>query len=197
LAVWAIALLVSAALLGNLVAGVASTAASTASSAVGGAASGVGSMVSSAAGQANPSAVMDRAMNTLRGTGGAPEQMSTEQRAAEMSSLLASRAARGSFTGDERTRLNALVAAEAGVPAEEAARRVQAVEADAQRMATEAARQAREAADATARAASIGAFGTFAALLLGAIAAVFGARRGTRDWVTTRLAAPAMARRPA
>ncbi len=92
--------------------------------------------------------------------------------------------------------MNALVAAEAGVPAEEVNRRVQAVEADAQRAAAETARQAREAADATARAASIGAFGTFAALLLGAIAAVLGARRGTREWVTARLS-PAAVRRPA
>lgn len=192
LAVWAIAFLVSAALLGNMVAGLASTAASTASSAAGGA----GSMLSAAAGQANPTAVVDRAVNTLRGVGNAPGQMSTEQRTAEISSLLAGRAARGGFSNDERARLNALVAAEAGVPAEEANRRVQAVEADAQRTADEAARQAREAADATARAASIGAFGAFAALLLGAVAAVFGARRGTREWVTARLA-PALARRPA
>lgn len=196
LAVWAIAFLVSAALLGNMVAGLASTAASTVSGAAGGAAGGVGSMVSAAAGQANPTAVMDRAVNALRGTGNAPGQMTAEQRTAEISSLLAGRAARGGFTGEERARLNALVAAEAGVPAEEANRRVQAVEADVQRTAAETARQAREAADATARAASIGAFGTFAALLIGAIAAVLGARRGTREWVTARLA-QAMARRPA
>ncbi|MBD0272387.1 MAG: hypothetical protein ICV73_10710, partial [Acetobacteraceae bacterium] len=82
LAVWAVAFLVSAALLGNMVAGLASTAASTVSGAAGGAAGGVGSMVSAAAGQANPTAVMDRAVNTLRGTGDAPQQMNTEQRTA-------------------------------------------------------------------------------------------------------------------
>jgi hypothetical protein len=189
LAAWAVAFLVSAALLGNMVAGLASTAAST----VGSAAGGVGSMVPAAAGRANPSAIVDRAMNTLHGTGDAPGRMPTEQRTAEISSLLAGRAARGGFFNDECARLNTLVAAEAGAPAEEANGRVQAVEADAQRTATEAARQAREAADATARAASIGAF---AALFLGAVAAVIGARRGTREWMTAR-PAPAVARRPA
>ena len=180
LAVWAIALLVSAAPLGGMVAGLVSPAASTASSAVssavGGAVGGVAPMVSAAEGQTNPSAAMDRATDTPRGTGGEARQMSAEQRAAEMSSLLAGRAARGrgSFTGEERARLDALVAAEAGLSAVEAGRRVQAVKADAQRTATEAPRRAREAADAGARATFIGVLGTCAALPLGAIAAVLG-----------------------
>jgi predicted nucleic acid-binding protein len=121
--------------------------------------------------------------------------MTTEQRSAEITALLGRRVARGSFVGEERARLDALVAAESGIPPEEASRRVQAVEADAERTATETAARARQAADATARAASIGAYGTFAALLLGAIAAVLGARRGTRDRIA--LSAPVMARRPA
>ena len=192
LAVWAIVFLVSAAPLGGLAAGLVSPAASTASSAVssavGGAAGGVAPMVSAAEGQANPSAAMDRATDTPRGTGGAAQRMSAEQRAAEMSSLLAGRAARGrgSFTGEERARLDALVAAEAGVSAEEAPRRVQAAKADAQRTATEAARRAREAADTRARATLISVLGTCAALLLGAIAAVLGARRGGCDRVARR-----------
>jgi hypothetical protein len=202
LAVWAIALLVSAAPLGGMVAGLVSPAASTASSAVssavGGAVGGVAPMVSAAEGQTNPSAAMDRATDTPRGTGGEARQMSAEQRAAEMSSLLAGRAARGrgSFTGEERARLDALVAAEAGVSAEEAGRRVQAVKADAQRTATEAARRAREARDARARVTLIGVLGTCAALPLGAIAAVFGARRGTRDRMARR-PAPMVGRGPA
>jgi hypothetical protein len=198
LAVWAVVLLVSAAPLGGLISPAASTLSSAMSSAVGGVAGGVAPMVSAAEGQANPSAATDRATDTPRGTGGAARQMSAEQRAAEMSSLLAGRAARGrgSFTGEERARLDALVAAEAGVSAEEAPRRVQAVKADAQRTATEAARRAREARDARARATLIGVLGTCAALPLGAIAAVLGARRGTRDRVARR-PAPMVERRPA
>jgi hypothetical protein len=197
LAVWAIAFLVSATLLGNLVAGAVSTAASTASSVAGSAASGAGSAVSAVAGQASPEALIRRAQDTLRGTGNDPAAMTTEQRSAEIASLLARRAAGGTFTADERTRLNALVAAESGIPAAEAARRVQSVEDQAQPTATEAAQRARAAADATARATSVGAFGISAALLLGAIAAVLGARRGTRDWVALRAAAPRIALRMA
>jgi hypothetical protein len=200
LAVWAIAFLVSAVLLGNLVAGLASTATSTAShlagGAAGGVASGVGSVVSAATGQAGPDAMLNRAKDALRGTGGEPQAMTTDQRGAEIASLLTRRVARGEFAAPERARLTALVAAEYGIAPEEAARRVQAVEADAQRTAAEAAQQTRAAADAAARATSIGAFGAFAALLLGAVAAVLGARRGTREWVT-RMAPPATVRRPA
>jgi hypothetical protein len=195
LAVWAIAFLVSAVLVGNLLAGIASTA----SGAVGNAAGSAASAISNAAGQAlpsaSPTALIDRAKDTLRGTGGDPQGMTTEQRGAEVASLLARRVANGGFAGEERARLDALVAAESGIAPEEASRRVQAMEAEVQRAATEAATRARQAADATARAASIGAYGTFAALLLGAIAAVLGARRGTRDRVA--LVAPGMARRPA
>lgn len=197
LAVWAIAFLVSAVLLGNVVAGVVSTAASTASSAVGSAASGVSSAVSAVAGQASPEALLQRAQDTLRGTGNDATAMTTEQRGTEIALLLTRRAANGTFTGEERSRLNALVAAESNIPAEEAARRVQTVEDQARRTAAEAAERARVAADATARAASMGAFGAFAALLLGAIAAVFGARRGTRDWVALRRVAPRIAPRTA
>ncbi|MGG5817802.1 hypothetical protein [Falsiroseomonas sp. HW251] len=197
LAVWAIAFLVSAVLLGNLLAGVASTAASAASGVAGRAASGVGSAVSAVAGQASPEALLQRAQDTLRGTGNDPGAMTTEQRGAEIASLLARRAATGSFPDEARARLTALVAAETGIPAEEAARRVRSVEDQANRAAAETAQQARAAADATARAASIGAFGAFAALLLGAIAAVLGARRGTRDRVTVQAASPRMTPRTA
>jgi hypothetical protein len=195
LAVWAIAFLASAVLIGNLVAGVASTASGVVGNAAGGAASAVSSAARQVLPGASPSALIDRAQDTLRGTDGDPQAMTTEQRSAEITALLGRRVARGSFVGEERARLDALVAAESGIPPEEASRRVQAVEADAERTATETAARARQAADATARAASIGAYGTFAALLLGAIAAVLGARRGTRDRIA--LSAPVMARRPA
>ena len=197
LAVWAVAFLVSATLLGNLAASAVSTAVTATSSVTGNAASGIGSAVSAVAGQASPEALLQRAQDTLRGTGNAPATMTTEQRGAEIASLLARRAANGTFTGEERTRLNALVAADSNIPAEEAARRVQSVEEQAQRTAAEAAQRARTAADATARTTSIAAFGAFAALLLGAIASVLGARRGTRDWVAMRATAPRIASRAA
>jgi predicted nucleic acid-binding protein len=197
LAVWAIAFLISAMLLGNLVASAVSTAASTASSVVGGGASRIGSAVSSVADQASPEALMQQARDALRGSGNDPASMTTEQRAAEISSLLVRRTANGAFAVEDRTRLNALVAAESNIPVEEAARRVQSVEEQAQRAVVGTVQRARVAADTAARASSIGGFGAFAALLLGAIAAVLGARRGTRDLVTLRAAAPVLGRRTA
>jgi hypothetical protein len=182
LAVWALAFLLSAVIVGNLVAGVARTTATAASEVVGGVASGAGSAVSGIASQASPEALLDRARQTLAGAGGDPQAMTTEQRGAEITTLLTRRATSGTFTDADRQRLSTLVAAEAGVTPEEATRRIQVVEREAQQAAAEAERRAREAADAAARATSFGAFGTFGALLLGAIAAVFGAISGTREW---------------
>jgi hypothetical protein len=62
----------------------------------------------------------------------------------------------------------------------------------AEQQATQAARQAEEtarrAADTAASSASIAAFSIFAVMLLGAIASVLGARRGTRDMLIFRSA---------
>jgi hypothetical protein len=112
LAVWALAFLISAVLIGNLLAGLASTAASAVGSAAGGAASAVSGVASQAVPDASPSALVDRARDTLRGTGGDPQAMTTQQRGAEITSLLGRRIARGGFAGEERARLDALVAAE-------------------------------------------------------------------------------------
>ncbi|MES2710363.1 MAG: hypothetical protein V4653_02170 [Pseudomonadota bacterium] len=181
LAVWAVAFLVSAVLLGNAVAGVASTAASTAAQAIGGATSAVTSAVRTAAPDISPNALIERAQSTLRGAGGPPASMTTEQRAAEMGTILTRRVSSGNFTPQDRQRLSELVAAEANIAPDEANRRIDAAEAEARRTLAEAERTAREAADATARATTIGAFSAFAALLIGALAAILGARRGTRS----------------
>jgi hypothetical protein len=186
LAVWAVAFLVSAVLLGNAVAGAASTAASTAASALGGATSAVSSAVGQAVPEVSPNALIERAQATLRGTGGPAQAMTTEQRSAEIATILGRRVTSGSFNPQDRTRINELVAAEMGVAPDEAARRVDAVEAEARRAATEAERVAREAADAAARATKIGAFSAFGALLIGAIGAILGARRGTRSRIYRR-----------
>jgi len=186
LAVWAVAFLVSAVLLGNAVAGAASTAASGAAQAIGGATSAVTGAVRSAAPEVSPEALIERAQQTLRGAGGPPQAMTTEQRSAEIGTILTRRVANGSFQGQDRTRLNELVAAEAGIAPDEANRRVDAAEAEARRALAEAERVAREAADAAAKATTIGAFAAFGALLVGALAAILGARRGTRSRLDRR-----------
>lgn len=180
LGVWASVFLVSAVLLGNVVAGTASSAFGAVSGVVGGAAHGAGSALSAAADQVNPQALIDRARMSLSGPS-EPARMTTEQRAAEISGLIGRRIANGSLADTERQRLNALVAAEAGIPEQEAAQRVQSYEAEATRLARETEQRARRTADAAASGAATGAFWVFAALLLGAVAAIFGARYGMRD----------------
>jgi hypothetical protein len=180
LAVWATSFLIAAVLLGNVVAGTASTAFGAVSSVVGGVASGAGSAVSAVAEQANPQALIDRARLALSGPS-EPARMTTEQRASEISGLIGTRVTSGSLTNEQRSRLNALVAAEAGISEQDAAQRVQAYEAEAQRLARETEERARNAADAAATGTAAAAFWIFAALLLGAIAAIVGARKGARN----------------
>ena len=183
LGVWAIAFLVSAVLLGNAVTGAASTLSGAASGLVGGAARGAGSAASAVAGQADPQALADRARTALSGPSD-PGRMTREQRGAVITSLLGRRVASGSLPDADRQRLNVLVAAEAGIPQQEAAQRVQAYEAEAQRTTREAEERARRAADAAATGAATAAFMAFATLLLGAVAAAFGARAGARHLFT-------------
>ena len=178
--VWAVAFLVSAMLLGNLVGGAASMMSGAVSGIAGGAARGAGSAVSAVAGQANPQAILDRAKTALTGPSD-PARMTSEQRGAEITGLIGRRVANGSLADDERQRLNALVAADTGIPQQEAARRVQSYEADAQRTAMEAGQRARRTADAAASGAAKAGYLLFAALLLGAAAAAFGARAGARN----------------
>jgi uncharacterized protein YjbJ (UPF0337 family) len=190
--VWAIGFLLSTVLLGQAVSGAASSAFNAASSAIGGAAQGAGSAASAAAGQVNPQALADRARAALSGPSD-PASMTTEQRGAEISRILANRVATGSLPDADRQRLGALVAAETGVSQQEATQRVQAYEAEAQRLAGEAEQRARQAANAAATGASTAAFAAFATLLLGAVAAVLGARAGTRDRVAVGPARRAVA----
>jgi hypothetical protein len=196
LGVWAIAFLVSAVLLGNAAAGAASAVSGAVSSLAGGAARGAGSAASAVSSQVDPRALVDRARAALTGPSD-PARMTSEQRGAEIAGLVGRRATTGPLADAERQRLNALVAAEAGISQQEAAQRVQAYEAEAQRQAREAEGRARQAADAAATGAATAAYTVFAALLLGAIAAVLGARAGARRLLAVGGAAVAPARRRA
>ena len=187
LAVWATSFLLSAVLLGNLVAGVASTAANSASNIVGGVARGAGSAVSAVSNAAGGTlqnatqGVVDRVQGALGGSGGAPASMTSDQRKAEMGTIATRRVTDGSLSAADRERLNALVAAEYNIPAPEAQQRVQAAEQQAVEAAHRAEESARRAADAAASGAAKAGYAIFGVMLLGAVAAVAGARRGVRD----------------
>jgi hypothetical protein len=192
LSVWAVGFLLASLLLGNAVAGVTGTAVRGASSLLGGAAQGIGQAAQAVAPAAadaargvDPQALTNRLQDALAG-GGDPATMSSDQRKAEMAQLLGRR-----VTGNEidRERLSQLVAAEYGIPAEQAQQRVQQVEAQATQLANEAAARARQAAETASDAAATSAYWIFAAMLLGAVAAVLGARVGTRRAVAVRAVA--------
>ncbi|MBK1656971.1 hypothetical protein E2C05_00335 [Paracraurococcus ruber] len=197
LSVWAIGFLLSAVLLGNIVAGTANTAFQGASSIIGGVVQGAGSAAGGAASaasgplaqaaqQVNPQQLVERAQNALRSAGGDPAQMNSDQRNAEIVQILTRRVTDGNLPQDARDRLNRLVGAEYGIAPEEAQRRVQQVEQQAQQAAQVAEQRAREAADAAATGGAVAAYWIFAAMLLGAVAAVLGARFGTRHGPAAR-----------
>jgi len=197
MAVWATTFLISAILVGNLVAGAASTATSAASNIVGGVARGAGAAIPALGGMRGgqeaggggiasaAQGLVDRVQSILA-SGGAPGAMTPEQRQAEMATLVTRRVMDGALPGPDRERLNALVAAEYNLSPQDAAARVQQAEAQATQAAQRAEEQARQAADAAATGASTAAFAVFATMLLGALAAVMGARRGTRELVAIR-----------
>jgi hypothetical protein len=185
LSVWAIAFLISGVLLGNVIAGTArgvSSVVSSAASGLGSAASSLGSAASEAVPEVSPQALTERLQASFQG-GGAPAQMTPDQRRAEMARIVGNRVTSGGLGQPERERLANLAAAEFGIPPDQAQQRVQQMEAEATRVANETAQQAREAADAAARSAAIGAYWLFATLLLGAAAAVIGAKIGTRKTI--------------
>ncbi|TPG53700.1 hypothetical protein EAH89_15960 [Roseomonas nepalensis] len=197
LAMWAASFLISAVLLGNVVAGVASTAANGVTGALGGIARGAGSVASAAgeqvanrtstgAAQSAAQGVIDRVQSALAGTGNAPASMTSDQRKAEIATLAGRRVTNGNLSDGDRERLNTLVAAEYNISPDEARQRVTQAEQQAQQALQQAEQRAREAADATAKGASVASFSIFLTMLLGLVVAVVGARRGTRDSVSVR-----------
>jgi uncharacterized tellurite resistance protein B-like protein len=185
LSVWAIAFLVSGVLLGNVAASTArgvGSAVSSVASGLGSAASSLGSAASEAVPEVNPQALTERLQASFQG-GGNPAQMNSDQRRAEMARLVGQRVTGGELGQPERERLANLAAAEFGIPPDQAQQRVQQLEQEATQALNQAEQRAREAADAAARSAAIGAYWLFATLLLGAAAAVIGAKIGTRKTI--------------
>ena len=163
--VWAIAILIATAFL-----------AAAASEEVGIVATGAGvdtgSLSGSHAQLVNPQTLTERLQQSLSSNGD-PTQMTRSQITSEISALIWRRVVNGAFTAEERDRLTALVAAEAGVGKEEAARRVARIEQDA---ASTVAQAEQEAASGVAH----GARALASALILGLGAAMLGAWVGTR-----------------
>lgn len=126
--------------------------------------------------------MIERAQNALN-VGGEPGAMTSDQRKAEMGTLMSRRVTDGNLSEGDRTRLKALVAAEYNVSPQDAQARVQQVEQQTQQTIDQAEEKARNAADAAASGASAAALAVFLTMLLGMGAAVLGSRRGTRHVV--------------
>src|SRR6516225_1466781 len=169
--VWAVAILIMTVLLAQAVGAIVGTVTSTAGTAASGAVSGAGSLASGVAQQISPQSLT---------SSGDPTQMTRTQITGEIAALAGRRIVNGSLTDQERDRLTTLVAAQAGISKEEAARRVARMEQDAVTALTNAEQQARKAAETTARGAAAGAKGLFSGLLLSLAGALVGAWLGTR-----------------
>src|SRR5271166_6074848 len=184
--VWAVAILLMTVLLAQAVGAILGTAASTAGSAASSAISSAGSLAGSVAQQISPLGLTDQLEQSLTSSGD-PTQMTRAQITSEIAALAARRVVNGSLTDQERDRLSALVAAQAGVSKEEAARRVAQMEQNAVAALAQAEQQARKAAEAAAQGAAVGARAIFASLLLSLAGALGGAWLGTRH---TRVLTP-------
>lgn len=179
LAVWGLAFLFGAVVAGGYATGAARTAVEGAGSAIGGVAQGIGSAAGGVGQAIDPQAALERARSALTRRAD-PQQMTSEQRMAEIGSITAQRIASGSYGTGARDRLQALIAAEAEITPAEAGQRIDEAEAQARQAAQAAEQRAREAADAAAKGVAIASFWGFAALLLGAVAAALGSMAGAR-----------------
>lgn len=190
LAMWGACALLSAVLLGSAIGNVMSSTASGVASIVGGLGRGAGAAVSAAGqevssrtdtntAQSAVQSLVQRAQDALN-SGGAPSQMTSDQRKAEIGRLVTRRVTAGELSAPDRDRLSELVASEIGISSQDAQARVQEVEQQTKEAVRQAEEKARQAADAAAKAVSLTAFLGFGALLFGAAAAAIGARAGTR-----------------
>ena len=153
--VWAVALLLATVLLARVVSGAIGTVATGAATAASGAISSAGSLTGSLTQTVSPQALLDRLQQSLTSSGD-PTQMTRAQITSEIAVLTGRRVLNGSFTDQERDRLNSLVAVQVGITKEEAARRVLRMEQDATATLAQAEQQARAAADTAARGAAMG-----------------------------------------
>lgn len=179
LTVWALTLLVGAVLLAQVISGAIAIAVQSAGSAAGGALSGGGALASGLTQQMSPQALIDRLQESLN-TSGNPTQMTKEQVRNEIGILIGRRIYNGTLSDQDRDRLTTLVADEAGISKEEAARRINNTEQEAKAFQAQAQQRLQDAANAATHAATLGARALSAGLILGLATALIGAWFGTR-----------------
>jgi hypothetical protein len=177
--VWAVAILLMTVLLAQAVGSILGTVASTAGSAASSAVGGTASLAGGVAKEVGPQGLVDQLQQSLTSSGD-PTQMTRAQITSEIAALAGRRVVNGSLTDQERDRLTTLVAAQAGISKEEAARRVARMELDAVAALAQTEQQARKVAETAAHGAAAGAKALFSGLLLSLAGALVGAWLGTR-----------------
>lgn len=173
--VWAVDLLLITLLLAQAV----SLAIGTVTPGAGVATGGSGSLTGSLTQKVSPQALVDSLQRSLIANGD-PTQMTRDQINGEITALTGRRVLNGSFTNQDRDRLTTLVAAQAGISKEEAARRVARMDQETTATLAQGEQRARAASETAANAAALGAKAIASALILGLGAAMLGAWLGTR-----------------
>jgi hypothetical protein len=179
LGVWAITTLVATAVIVPAVFSGAGNTLSAAGAVADRAAQAVGSATSGAASGASqllPSGIADRVQRTLVGNAAEVDQNAVQQ----ITTLIAQRAT-GDWTPQQRAQLNDAVARAAKISPDDARRRVDEAESTITSAVQQASDTVRRAAEVTRQAAAGASFWVFASMLIGAIAAILGARYGQRD----------------
>lgn len=182
LGVWALTTLIATAILVPALINGAGNAISAAGTVADRAATAIGSAGSTAtqAAQNIPSGVIDRVQRTLLGatTGGQPVDQNAVQ---DITTLLGQRVSQGDWSPQQRNQLIAAVARAANIPQDDARRRVDEAQTTINNTLQEATEAVRRAAEVTRQAVAGASYWAFASMLIGAIAALLGARYGELD----------------
>jgi hypothetical protein len=180
LGVWALTTLTATAILVPALINGAGNTISAAGTVADRAASALGSAGNAAtqAAQNIPNGVLDRVQRTLLGN---PTGQVDQNAVQEITTLLGQRVSQGDWTPQQRNQLISAVARAANIPQDDARRRVDEAQTTINNTLQEASDAVRRAAEVTRQAVAGAAYWAFASMLIGAIAALIGARYGELD----------------
>jgi ABC-type transport system involved in multi-copper enzyme maturation permease subunit len=180
LGVWALTTLTATAILVPALINGAGNTISAAGTVADRAASALGSAGNAAtqAAQNIPNGVLDRVQRTLLGN---PTGQVDQNAVQEITTLLGQRVSQGDWTPQQRNQLISAVARAANISQDDARRRVDEAQTTINNTLQEASDAVRRAAEVTRQAVAGAAYWAFASMLIGAIAALIGARYGELD----------------
>ena len=130
------------------------------------------------AGQTAPAGVLDRFQRTLIGT---PSGQVDQGAVQDITSLLGQLVTQGDWSAQQRDQLVNAVAKVANISPDDARRRVDEVQSTINSSLAQAQQKVRQAAEATRQAIATACYAAFGAMLVGLLAAFFGARYGELD----------------